>query len=225
MFLKNRIVKIVFAVFIVGFCVYLIFPPSFETRQRMVRPREYAINDPLVYMLEADAPTEKIQKLLENFRDKYTPMTLNTLLVFDAKDSHIHKKTTYLRLAVDKKRADVVRLLLEAGCAPNLRMDGHSHVLVSAIENNDIETVRALMEHGATIKNAEPEKWFIPFDRNKTPEEEMQYRWLMARAQYEADTFVDPALLPIVQVLLELEPSKQERDYLQQVLDVLQKEE
>jgi Ankyrin repeat. len=224
MSLKKRIAKLVFVVFIAGFCLYLIFPFSVEVKQEIMLPKELVINDPLAYMIEADGPAENIQKLLENVRDKYTPETLNTPLVLDTKELDIQKETTYLLLAVTKKRSNVVRLLLEAGCDPNLQISGYRPVIGSAIANNDLETVCALMEHGGTIKNAEPEKWFISFDKNKTTEEEMQDRWLMARAKYEAHMFVAPPLLPIVQVLLESEPSEQEREYLQQVLDVLQKE-
>ena len=222
MFLKQHILKFVPVVFIAGFCLYLIFPLSFETKQRMVRPEEYVINDPLAYMIEADASAEKIQKLLENFRDKYTPEVLNSLLVFANDELNYRKETTYLQLAIDKKRTDVVRLLLEAGCDPNVQVGASSPVIISAINNNDAESVRVLMEHGTTMKNAEPEKWFISFDKNKTAEEESQDRWLMVRAKYEKATFVNPELLPIVKILVELEPSESEREYLQQVLDVLQ---
>lgn len=217
---KKHAVKIILIVLIAGLSLPLILPMSVRLRFGEILDR-HETNDPLLYLVETGAPAEKIQRLLENSREKYSPEKLNTPLVFDFADPDgtlsFVRDTTYLQAAVEKKRADAVWLLLEAGCDPNLR-----HVIIPAISNSDTESVRALMEHGATMENAEPKNSLFLPDGSINSENQPRDRWLMERAKYEHRMFVDPPLLPIVRILAEREPSETEREYLRDVLAVFQ---
>lgn len=218
---KLRPRKTILIAFILIFSLALILPlMSIRKTNQLTRPEDFVAGDPLAFLIETDAPLKRIQKLLEDSHEKYTHEILNAPWKMGLPDSSW--KTTYLERAVDKKRSDVVRLLLEAGCNPDLRIDGNSPVIISAIRNHDVETLRALMEHGATMENAEPKQNSLLFD--EILEDQTQDRWLMTRAKYESRRFVNPPLLQIMQILVELEPSESEREYLQQVLDVMQNE-
>jgi ankyrin repeat protein len=91
----------------------------------------------------------------------------------------VFQKTTVLTEAVEYKNLDAVRLLLEAGANPNVRVEDHDTPLLRAVGQKEEPIVSLLLEHGADPN--------LVNDQGKTP--------LMKDAHY--------GLPSVAQVLLE----------------------